>query len=186
MRVNDTWRSQTATTALQVSVAALVRARKIRFKNLPSRVRMTDPGAQWTARPTDSLCLCVSAVKNSTRDFVVQYASTAYVWPARGQATLNSYGIWYNVKQPPRKTILGPNCIPTQPTPHAVDSLYETNTWPTTAPALKQKRLSAKERKLFLFPHRCASECNASMVTRPVEADILESLKRPAQRQLHW
>ena len=94
MRANDTRRSQTAATALQMSVAAPVRARTVGFR-LRRRVCTTHPGAQWTARPTNSLRLCASAVKNSTSDFVAQCSSTAYDWPARGQAALNSYGIWH-------------------------------------------------------------------------------------------
>jgi len=49
-------RSQTAATALRVSVAALVRARTVEFRQR-SRVSPTHTGAQWTARPTNALRL---------------------------------------------------------------------------------------------------------------------------------
>ena len=54
MRVNSTWRSQTAATALQILVAAPVRARK-QDSNLKSQVCTTKRGAQFTARPTLTL-----------------------------------------------------------------------------------------------------------------------------------
>ena len=56
MRSDKTGRSQTAATALQVSVAAPVRARSTGFKP-KDRIRMTNSGAQWTARPTLTLRL---------------------------------------------------------------------------------------------------------------------------------
>jgi len=55
-----------------------------------------------SANPIRLFRLSVSAVKNSTRDFVVQYSSTAYVWHARAQAALNSYGIWHMCNCPQR------------------------------------------------------------------------------------
>ena len=48
MRANNTWRSQTAATALQMSAAALVRAQKTRFKP-KSLVWMTKNSALYCA-----------------------------------------------------------------------------------------------------------------------------------------